>query len=608
MFTVHQDGTVSNIKLIPDASEEDKKAAEKAIKNASPFLSLPAGSPKTVEIEFTFDYNAFNGPVRDRTSARDIPTDIVPRIVGLFGQPPGEQNHRALPANLTKYLEGTLRKIKAAWHPPGGSENTVERITFNLNKDGTMTNLWLGKLTGDDLADRAILKAVEIASPYGPLPTGVGNAIALELKIYPDPWDSATNKPEFDLHLLPVEAPLTNAPSSITAEEGCPRLSKLWSKASLEAERNGLSLIVGLNAKGSIVHSEGLPHIAVYNSSKNLALDDFAKGCAKKSKQFNLSTFNNRAGNYWLKFDIKKRKVVLTVVPEIDWRSYLASLRQGIKRHWEPPISEIGALTILGFKVHSNGAISDITTIGGGAKPEYDKAAISALTNAAAFWNFPTDAPDEVDMQCAFDYVPSGEQGLVARAQPADKTQPPTQLSTPLLDKKQSSTEFTDAISEYAKSIDATEVASVHEKLADVFRVRDENDQAVEEYKAAARLRETANLEVKLGQAYQAKGNTESANASYARAMKIFPDLNSTTDYNEVSHMILGLCSGWEADIDRDPMVPENHMGYARQLQFEGNYSQARAELQQAINYSPGRRNPAAETLLQLLPASAARA
>jgi TonB family protein len=37
------------------------EAALKAIETAAPFHPLPAGAPADVDIEFTFDYNVFNG-------------------------------------------------------------------------------------------------------------------------------------------------------------------------------------------------------------------------------------------------------------------------------------------------------------------------------------------------------------------------------------------------------------------------------------------------------------------------------------------------------------------------------------------------------------------
>lgn len=61
-FTIHQNGTLSNLQLsVPSGSSVADQAALKAISNAAPFAPLPEGSPESVDIEFKFDYNVFKG-------------------------------------------------------------------------------------------------------------------------------------------------------------------------------------------------------------------------------------------------------------------------------------------------------------------------------------------------------------------------------------------------------------------------------------------------------------------------------------------------------------------------------------------------------------------
>ncbi len=62
-FKVRKDGTVgAAIKLVVSSGVAPvDDAAKTAIKNASPFPPLPAGSPDEIDIKFTFDYNVFNG-------------------------------------------------------------------------------------------------------------------------------------------------------------------------------------------------------------------------------------------------------------------------------------------------------------------------------------------------------------------------------------------------------------------------------------------------------------------------------------------------------------------------------------------------------------------
>ena len=62
IFKVHRNGEMSNLRLANSSGlTAADEAALKAIESAAPFHPLPAGAPADVDIEFTFDYNVFNG-------------------------------------------------------------------------------------------------------------------------------------------------------------------------------------------------------------------------------------------------------------------------------------------------------------------------------------------------------------------------------------------------------------------------------------------------------------------------------------------------------------------------------------------------------------------
>jgi TonB family protein len=62
VFKVHKDGQMTNLRiLISSGLQIADAAALKAVENAAPFRPLPDGAPTDVDIEFTFDYNVFNG-------------------------------------------------------------------------------------------------------------------------------------------------------------------------------------------------------------------------------------------------------------------------------------------------------------------------------------------------------------------------------------------------------------------------------------------------------------------------------------------------------------------------------------------------------------------
>lgn len=63
LFRVSREGEVSNLHIMtPGLSEESSRAALDAVSRAAEnFGQLPASAPEFVDIEFTFDYNVFNG-------------------------------------------------------------------------------------------------------------------------------------------------------------------------------------------------------------------------------------------------------------------------------------------------------------------------------------------------------------------------------------------------------------------------------------------------------------------------------------------------------------------------------------------------------------------
>jgi len=62
IFKVHRNGEMTNLRLANSSGlTAADEAALKAVESAAPFHPLPIGAPADVDIEFTFDYNVFNG-------------------------------------------------------------------------------------------------------------------------------------------------------------------------------------------------------------------------------------------------------------------------------------------------------------------------------------------------------------------------------------------------------------------------------------------------------------------------------------------------------------------------------------------------------------------
>jgi len=62
IFNISRDGQLSRLRLVQTSGLTiSDQAAFKAVEAAAPFMPLPKGAPADVDIEFTFDYNVFNG-------------------------------------------------------------------------------------------------------------------------------------------------------------------------------------------------------------------------------------------------------------------------------------------------------------------------------------------------------------------------------------------------------------------------------------------------------------------------------------------------------------------------------------------------------------------
>ncbi|MBY0552166.1 MAG: TonB family protein [Candidatus Obscuribacterales bacterium] len=78
IFKVHSDGSVSDIKLDKSSgSVAADKAAIIAIKEGSPYHTLPKNSPAVVDIQFTFDYNVFSGEENEKVTKSQLKKEIA---------------------------------------------------------------------------------------------------------------------------------------------------------------------------------------------------------------------------------------------------------------------------------------------------------------------------------------------------------------------------------------------------------------------------------------------------------------------------------------------------------------------------------------------------
>ncbi len=65
MFKIFTNGELGRVQLVQGSGiAVADQAALRAVENAAPFEHLPAGAPESIDVEFTFDYNVFQGSLR----------------------------------------------------------------------------------------------------------------------------------------------------------------------------------------------------------------------------------------------------------------------------------------------------------------------------------------------------------------------------------------------------------------------------------------------------------------------------------------------------------------------------------------------------------------
>jgi len=89
---------------------------------------------------------------------------------------------------------------------------------------------------------------------------------------------------------------------------------------------------------------------------------------------------------------------------DVDFGPYMADLQRRIKRAWFPPRGQENRRVVVVFKIHREGELSNLRLVTSSGMAGADKAAMSAVENAAPFRHLPEGASDDVDIQFTFDY------------------------------------------------------------------------------------------------------------------------------------------------------------------------------------------------------------
>jgi len=123
---------------------------------ASAICSALAQQPQKASGSSSVDFATFPNPVLSPVSSTS-----PPRVAE-----PIEYNG---PCN---YLGCLNRKVRNLWLPPKTAQKLITKVVFTIARDGKLSNAHVTKPSGNAAADAAAVKAVEMASPFFPLPEG----------------------------------------------------------------------------------------------------------------------------------------------------------------------------------------------------------------------------------------------------------------------------------------------------------------------------------------------------------------------------------------------------------------------------------------------------
>ncbi len=151
-FRISQNGTVSKLKLQTSSGVEtsDKNAlqAMKIVSFAPPPTRAGADGSDNLDVEFAFEDTAPNGA--GRASLLNSDGDVI--------------SSKPAPYDYGPYTADAMRRVKKNWYPPQGHEQEKVTVAFNVDKDGSVSNLRIERSTGVALSDEMALRAVKLST------------------------------------------------------------------------------------------------------------------------------------------------------------------------------------------------------------------------------------------------------------------------------------------------------------------------------------------------------------------------------------------------------------------------------------------------------------
>jgi TonB family protein len=190
-FKIETDGSIRNLKLVTASGvPEADEAGLKAVEHAARVLPLPAGAPKSVDVQFTFDYNVFNSEGHGQFRSVDEPPGLTSSSAPQAAARRRLGYRRATTSTSSSrfhddygygpFLDLLELRIRKAWAPPKGEDTKPVVVLFSVDRTGKISDINLYKTSGVSGADQAAMNAVREAGIVGKPPESAGAKVNVE--------------------------------------------------------------------------------------------------------------------------------------------------------------------------------------------------------------------------------------------------------------------------------------------------------------------------------------------------------------------------------------------------------------------------------------------
>ncbi len=166
------------VRELPSNERSSNSSTNKSISEASLFRPAAPTPP--------YSSSTLTQPVANTSPI------VQPKVSSSYGLKPALDyaSLAASSAELTEadfdvYISDVKRRVRRAWFPPKDETASAVVIVFTTYRDGHIDAPHVVKSSGSELVDSVAIKAIVLASPFGLLPLGSPESIAVELKLDP---------------------------------------------------------------------------------------------------------------------------------------------------------------------------------------------------------------------------------------------------------------------------------------------------------------------------------------------------------------------------------------------------------------------------------------